>query len=819
MASRATGFAKRTPAASRANTAPAPGDEEPREIALYLAPMLAPYRRRERVSIRVERLPHRARLSSGRNNGDRSWSLLPDELEGLTYQPPPGMYEAHTLAIRVISLEGGGGGTLAVIDYPIPGTEPPPVEEAASAPEPATPAASPAPTSDKSHGAGEVRRLQDELTRLQTALAARDSELEVAKAESELSQQSRQRVEAELSATRATHEKELRDRLAAASADATRNLEQARQAWEAESKKAPAVQTQLPNVEQIVAQARDRWQRDADGALAKAQAAWKAEEAAKLAAAEARWREKSGASSGEAKTRLDHAEAELAKLRAEAESLRSNTSATEMRRASENAEGVRLRGELTMAQAALARRDAELANAREEADKLRARVSEAEARRASENSDVTKLRAELVAANDALTRRDAELAEARTAADRAWSAMEDAREVWAREADATLARTQAEWKASETVRMSQAEAEWRDQAARQVSEANARAGKAEAEALQARAEATALRSVGDVEQSRMRDTTAALQAKLTEREAELSELRADLVKARVGIEEARGEARLELQSAMLKVQDFQNALEEWKAEEAPRLAAAEAQGRESGAKANAELRNQLKESEKALTQLRTQASGKRNEDAEVFRLREHVAALEASIADRDIELMQVRAESEQRRDLLVAESNNRRFNPEDEEDDRNRKIGRLVRDVAIVGALAATAIILYPRVEPVVVEGWLPKLEALATGREVSFADSGTGAVTAAPPPAAAAQSPQSFAVSLKSANVRSEPSASSSVIMTLPRGTQVGTLERHGNWVHVRIAIEGSKVPQDGWVFGTFLQDLPGSASPGPSH
>src|SRR5262249_37635313 len=198
--------------------------------------------------------------------------------------------------------------------------------------------------------------------------------------------------------------------------------------------------------------------------------------------------------------------------------------------------------------------------------------------------------------------------------------------------------------------------------------------------------------------------TAALQAKVTEREAELAELRADLVKARVGVEEARGESRLELQAALLKVQDFQNALEEWKAEEAPRLAAAEAQGRESGAKANVELRGQLKEAERALNQLRTQASGKRNEDAEVFRLREHVAALEASIADRDIELMQVRAESEQRRDLLVAESNNRRFNPEDEEDDRRRKIGRLVRDVAIVGALAATAIILYPRVEPVVVE-------------------------------------------------------------------------------------------------------------------
>src|SRR5882672_5997114 len=108
MAPRTTGFAR--------NAAPSLGAPEaihaeavmrvldadealPSPIALDLGPLVAPYRKHGRLSLRVERLPHRARLSRGHNNGDRSWSLMSDELEGLSYLPPKEAAGACTLGI------------------------------------------------------------------------------------------------------------------------------------------------------------------------------------------------------------------------------------------------------------------------------------------------------------------------------------------------------------------------------------------------------------------------------------------------------------------------------------------------------------------------------------------------------------------------------------------------------------------------------------------------------------------------------------------------------------------------------------------------
>src|SRR5258707_14966607 len=57
-------------------------------IPLDLAALLAPYKRHGRLTLRVERMPQRAKLSAGRNNGDGSWSLASDELEDLNYLVP-----------------------------------------------------------------------------------------------------------------------------------------------------------------------------------------------------------------------------------------------------------------------------------------------------------------------------------------------------------------------------------------------------------------------------------------------------------------------------------------------------------------------------------------------------------------------------------------------------------------------------------------------------------------------------------------------------------------------------------------------------------
>src|SRR5262249_24984898 len=88
-------------------------------IPLVLEPLLEPCRGSSRLGVRVERLPDKARLSRGNNNGDHTWSLMSDELDGLLYLPPKKVNGPHRLAIRVISLDGDVAPTLALLDFPI----------------------------------------------------------------------------------------------------------------------------------------------------------------------------------------------------------------------------------------------------------------------------------------------------------------------------------------------------------------------------------------------------------------------------------------------------------------------------------------------------------------------------------------------------------------------------------------------------------------------------------------------------------------------------------------------------------------------------
>ena len=90
-------------------------------IPLDLGPLLSPHRRHKNLSIRVEKLPQLSRLSQGRNNGDCTFSLKPDELQGLLYLPPSGSDGSPaTLAIRIINLDDDYATTLALIDLPVP---------------------------------------------------------------------------------------------------------------------------------------------------------------------------------------------------------------------------------------------------------------------------------------------------------------------------------------------------------------------------------------------------------------------------------------------------------------------------------------------------------------------------------------------------------------------------------------------------------------------------------------------------------------------------------------------------------------------------
>ncbi len=85
MAARTKGFARKLAAERLAESlgvnAPAQGADI-KAVLLRILPLIAPHRAKGLYTIRVERVPQLARLTRGRNNGNGSWSLTPEELDG-----------------------------------------------------------------------------------------------------------------------------------------------------------------------------------------------------------------------------------------------------------------------------------------------------------------------------------------------------------------------------------------------------------------------------------------------------------------------------------------------------------------------------------------------------------------------------------------------------------------------------------------------------------------------------------------------------------------------------------------------------------------
>ncbi|MCF7643775.1 hypothetical protein, partial [Acinetobacter johnsonii] len=57
-------------------------------VPLRVLPLIQPHRSRGLHTVRIERVPQLARLTRGRNNGNGSWSLLLDEVDGVEYVGP-----------------------------------------------------------------------------------------------------------------------------------------------------------------------------------------------------------------------------------------------------------------------------------------------------------------------------------------------------------------------------------------------------------------------------------------------------------------------------------------------------------------------------------------------------------------------------------------------------------------------------------------------------------------------------------------------------------------------------------------------------------
>src|ERR1700678_3967415 len=137
-------------------------------VPLELTPLLLPYGRDRPIPLRIERMPHRARLSRGRNNGDGSWSLTRDEVEGLEYLPPKGATDSPTLTIRIIGLESDNGATLSMLDFPVLPSDAEIESTAEDAGEIAT-------------RREEARNLRGELAKTKTALRVLQSELDASR--------------------------------------------------------------------------------------------------------------------------------------------------------------------------------------------------------------------------------------------------------------------------------------------------------------------------------------------------------------------------------------------------------------------------------------------------------------------------------------------------------------------------------------------------------------------------------------------------------------------------------------------------------------
>ena len=490
-------------------------------VPLELAPLMSLYGRNRRLSLRVERLPERARLSRGRNNGDRSWSLMRDDLDGLRYLPPEGMKGTHTLSVRIINLDTDDGATLAVLDFPV----------AAPLPQAEDRRNAVSPSIGLDHA--ELERLRGDCAEARASLAARDGELAEARQLLLKARADATQLEESRAAARTAWQIELQDRLAAARVEAEAKLEQARLQWQSDESA-------------HIADARMRWQREADTALTRAKEAWKAEENARLAQAEAQWGEHSAYALSEAKAQTDRLEAALA--RAEAEATRMSGDAGTARQ---------LHGELAQARAYLATRDRELAQTRQMLEQARAESlkskSELATARAEWETELERRLADLrgeFAANQPV----------RIEEDQVSSRLERAREQWRQESEAALARAKEAWKSDEAVKLARIEAQWREQSAQTIAESAARVERAEA-AL-ARAQAHALHETSETaELRRVREELAEVRTVLLDREARLSQARLEMKRAR---ERWKSEADIALK----------NAQEAWKAEEAYRISIA-----------------------------------------------------------------------------------------------------------------------------------------------------------------------------------------------------------------------------------------------------
>lgn len=642
-------------------------------VSMDLLPMVAAYGRDRRVALRVERMPSRARLTRGRNNGDGSWSLTRDELDDLHYVPPKGADGMPTLVVRIIGLDADNGATLAVYDHRVGSETEIDTSEADAEAE--------AEAENASQRETELRKLRAELAKARAVLKT---------------------TQADLAAARKSWDAELEQRLNDAADEAVATLEERRNVWMSETKER-LLKAEARALERLE-QARERWRHDTESELARAEEIWKSSEAMRMAQAQAHWQEQSARAQAQDSAQVKQLEAALAASQARAQSNASdgseilrlrdeiaglatslaaaqcaideareharseasnvlasaerNWKAEETRRlaaaeqkwreeaahtlADETAKRVELEAELAQARAqassgdaraneiarlqkelagataALAERDKTIATDRAAAERAReAAAKEAEAALAgaqeSGSAEIARLRQDLASLSAVLADRDKTIAADRAAAERA-------REDAARETEAALAQAEHAWKGAEAERLQSAETAWQEHATRKTKEMASRLAQAEA----------ALAEVNAGRERRETAETRRLRAELSVLRENHAESQERLVQSESAADAAREEA--ESARASLAAAEAR-----WKKEEAVRFAAAETRRQEQSARVLAEVTAKLEKAEAAAAELRAGAKSthERQDSAETRRLNAALAEAKEQLAARE----------------------------------------------------------------------------------------------------------------------------------------------------------------------------------------
>jgi hypothetical protein len=111
----ASEFAVNAPAAPLASELPPP-PPIPLDLATALPRESKGFKH---IVIKVERMAQGAGLTVGRNNGDRTWSLGPDEIKDVAYVLEHGPLIPHTLQVRVIGMSDDQATTLNLLETDI----------------------------------------------------------------------------------------------------------------------------------------------------------------------------------------------------------------------------------------------------------------------------------------------------------------------------------------------------------------------------------------------------------------------------------------------------------------------------------------------------------------------------------------------------------------------------------------------------------------------------------------------------------------------------------------------------------------------------